>query len=553
MNQTPAHNLGPYRDLEDRLVDWRHMLLARQGRHAEIDQLPNPNYHGRNRAAQPGVTVSVDSFLGTINSDRPSDAYWPIYEPSITYQPTLPGWIALQVSVNGPGIAGIFMRRDGGEWQSIAPNLGVELHPGRTTFEFQVVHTSGWRGWVSRLSLNYRSDEVWPSSLTLSEQVNGHVASNRYPFTYEEESRPELAELRHRFRLDDLVAGATGDLERMVRVRDWIKSLWAHRLPWRHPPYDGLLILDRASRGVETFICMHYSIALIHACMSLGMQGRLINLHRGIAPTYPIGAESSVDPPIDEHVVAEIWCAEHRKWVLMDTDFDYHYEVDGIPLSALEIHRSFLDGATDQLSVCAGPGAAAYAAQGMDATFYRTRLPAYYAHFSVLMRNNFLSDPDGPTPALHLTDERTAPILWYHGEDMRLHPYLLGPMVVATPYSTQTPRLTDGNLATAWASADSPVAHWVRLHWPLPITVQRIVLHWPEWRRHYRCSRCYRLEARSGDLWVELAAVVDNPERPWTVHDIAPTELTELRVVQERGGGFRDHPDRLWLAQIEVF
>ena len=55
---------------------------------------------------------------------------------------------------------------------------------------------------------------------------------------------------------------------------------------------------------------MHYSVALIHSCLSLGIQARLINLHRGISETYTIGAEAQADPPVDEHVTAEIWSRE---------------------------------------------------------------------------------------------------------------------------------------------------------------------------------------------------------------------------------------------------
>lgn len=47
--------------------------------------------------------------------------------------------------------------------------------------------------------------------------------------------------------------------------------------------------------------------------------------------------------------------------------------------------------------------------------------------------------------------------------------------------------------------------------------------------------------------------VEENPERPWTVHDIAPTEVEALRVVQPPGGGFPEHAGRLWLAQVEAF
>jgi hypothetical protein len=38
-----------------------------------------------------------------------------------------------------------------------------------------------------------------------------------------------------------------------------------------------------------------------------------------------------------EHAVAEIWSNQFGKWFLVDTDFNFVYEADGIPLSAFEI------------------------------------------------------------------------------------------------------------------------------------------------------------------------------------------------------------------------
>ena len=60
-----------------------------------------------------------------------------------------------------------------------------------------------------------------------------------------------------------------------------------------------------------------------------------------------------------------------------------------------------------------GPGAAAD--DSLGPAFYVDELLDYYAHVSILMRNDFLSDPDGPIPALHLTDARTEPMLWHRG------------------------------------------------------------------------------------------------------------------------------------------
>ncbi len=378
------------------------------------------------------------------------------------------------------------------------------------------------------------------------------VAAAGFGFRVEQSDHPRLEALRERFQVE-AVAGAGSDLERAVRIRSWIKSIWPHALPSRQPVYDGLLILDRASRGVESFICMHYSVALVHCCLSVGIQARLINLHRGIAGegVHPIGAEAAVDPPIDEHVTAEVWSREHGAWVMVDTDFDCTFERVGVPQSAWDLHRALRAGEKHTIEARKGPGAAAY--DSLGAGFYLDALLDYYAHVSILMRNDFLSDPDGPIPALHLTDADTEPVLWHRGEDMRLRPDLLGPMVVAATYTDRTPLLTDGNLLTGWASQDTPGEHQVEVRLPEPAPVSRVVLHWPEWRYHYRSSRAYALEGLAGGEWVALANVEKNDERAWTVHDFELRTLEAVRVVQRRGGGFPEHADRLWLTQIELF
>jgi len=42
------------------------------------------------------------------------------------------------------------------------------------------------------------------------------------------------------------------------------------------------------------------------------------------------------------HSVPEIWSNQYRKWVLLDPDLNLHYERDGVPLSALEMHEAWL-------------------------------------------------------------------------------------------------------------------------------------------------------------------------------------------------------------------
>lgn len=453
-----------YRDLQERLAGFRSEILTRMRRDDELAILPKPLW--RNLAADKRATVTVDSYLGTVNTDQVRDVYFPVTDPAA-----------------------------------------------------------------------------------------GRVESGALPFGTEDPQHPTLAELRRRFDLKN-VAGVGTDLERAVRVRDWIKSLFPHNIPYRMPPWNALLILDRATRGVENFICMHYSVSLVQCCLALGMQARMINLHRGISATYRIGDEAIADPPVDEHVVAEVWSADAGSWVMLDTDFDCHYERDGEPLSAWQIHQAFVKGELDQLECRRGPHAKAFTALADeiddDGVFFAYQLPSYFAHVSVLMRNDFLSDPDGPVTVAHLTDAATEPILWHGGSDLRLQPHLMGPVVVANPYTTAVRVLTDGNDATAWASDDSARDHVVEIALGEPASVAWVGLVWPEYRSSYRTSRRVVFEAEVEGVWSVIASGQEQQEAPFTFYEFPAVSTGRVRITQPAGGGHPAHPNRFWLAQVDV-
>jgi hypothetical protein len=342
-----------------------------------------------------------------------------------------------------------------------------------------------------------------------------------------------------------------------VRIRDWIKSLFPHYIPYRMPAWNALTILDRASRGVENFLCIHYSVSLVQSCLALGMQARMINIHRGIAEDYVVGDESIADPPVDEHVVAEVWSSELGSWVMLDTDFDCHYERAGVPLSAWEIHQALVTDELGQLICRRGPDSHSFTALGgaieSEEHFFSHELPSYYAHVSVLMRNDFLGDPDGPVQVAHLTDASTEPVIWHRGSDLRLQPHLMGPVVVANPYSDEVTLLTDGNDRTGWASVDAATEHWVQISLSGDRRIDRIAFEWPEYAGVYRSSRRLRVEAEVDGCWTRLSDIVIDPEAPFTLHEVPVTMARRIRIVQPIGGGHSLHPNRLWLTQVELF
>lgn len=520
-------------------------------RRAEVANYPQSH----NLAAE--AQARVDSFYGTVNTDQVSDLYPVLNQVAVEWSPgPWPGFVYLRLATVTPEFSGFQWRFDGGPWESgCQTSLSWLLHRGPNEVAVRAINSAGHMGRASRLCLSYESDGdmPWPESVKLTSLDNGAAVPLRTPFGWEEFDRPQLRTLRQWYGLDEVISKAASDLERVVRLRDWVKSRWDHEQPITSPPWDALYMLERVEKGIEAFYCVHYSVAFMQCCLSLGIPARLVNLHQGIAPADFDRRRAVFEPPdlpVFEHVVNEVWLDDLGRWVMMDVDFDIHYERGGVPLSALEIHQVLLADELGTLQV--REGLLAHKLK-KDETDYQLHLPTYYAHFSVFWRNDHLSDPKGPTRILHWIDDSTPPILWWEGSDLRHRPQIIGPAIVAWPYTDTTPRLTDGNVDTCWASSEEPVPHWVELHWPGPVTLSQVVVDWAEcWRRYWTSTR-YRLQVRQDGEWHDVLEVTDNRETACNRHSFSTVQADGLRLWQPVGGGPSERPHLLWLAEIEVY
>ncbi len=508
-----------------------------------------------NLAAQ--AAVSVDSFYGTVNVAREAELYPALNQVALDWRPAAaPGLVYLHLATATPNWEAFRLRFDGGAWQTMRETvLAWPLHPGRNRVEAGSLNSAGRFGRIHQLELDYQPEAArtsWPADLAGDGGPAAQIQPPRTCFGWEDFRHPRLRMLREKYALDQVIAGADSDLERVVRLRDWVKSRWDHQQPISQPPWDALYMLERVDKGLEAFYCVHYSVTFMQCCLSLGIPARLLNLHRGIGPAdldRRRAVFAPADPPIDEHVVNEVWLDDLGRWVMMDVDFDIHYERNGRPLSALEIHWAVLTAELTALQVCEGP--LAYKLKA-DEQFYQFRLPQYYTHFTVFWRNDHLSDPDGPTQVLHWVDDRTPPMLWWEGSDLRHRPHIIGPAVVAWPFALATPRLTDGNVDTCWAAEETPAPHWVELRWPAPVTFSQVVIDWAECWRRYWTSATYRLQVWVDDAWRDLADISGQSEAACTRHHFPAVTTDRLRLWQPVGGGPAERPHLLWLAEFEV-
>lgn len=149
-------------------------------------------------------------------------------------------------------------------------------------------------------------------------------------FDFERHDAPALVELRERYRLDEIVAPATSELEHLQRISDWTYERFKIFGRPTAKTENALEILSCAEAG-HTFYCAHYAIVMSAAATALGWHARPVSLRRA---DYPDG--------VSNHNVVELWLPSREKWILWDPTLNYYMEQNGIPVNCYEAGRALI-------------------------------------------------------------------------------------------------------------------------------------------------------------------------------------------------------------------
>jgi hypothetical protein len=153
----------------------------------------------------------------------------------------------------------------------------------------------------------------------------------------------ETGETRLRARLPEPQASALATAEMLL---SWVTRRWRHSGATHDYSQDANVVLDRVERG-ERFGCREYNIVLAEALNAVQIPARRISLFRR---DYHAGAAGA-------HAVTEAWIDDLGKWALLDGQNGAVWrDADGIPLSALELHRRYERGDRSQLPEFSGSG-----------------------------------------------------------------------------------------------------------------------------------------------------------------------------------------------------
>lgn len=207
---------------------------------------------------------------------------------------------------------------------------------------------------------------------------NGTVSPG-LPFRYESPWVSRLNELGLRERLDEVVGGSASEFQRViVRLRDWVAAQFPTTYPDPYPPWDALVILDWIRSGITGGFCGQYAQIFLQSLAYLGVPARYVEIGHTENPY--------------SHFLTEVWSREYDKWVLMDPNYNVHFEGDGIPLSALEIHTALLRGAAATVTPVLGP-----TRDGLPSPYWWPLQMVelfYYLRFD--LKNDHLTNPDNP-------------------------------------------------------------------------------------------------------------------------------------------------------------
>ncbi len=259
------------------------------------------------------------SSLTCLETEEREDLYWTINQVEVT-DATMKdeSTVAITLRNTVPNFAGYLYRRCREDpWQKVQGNqLSVDIKKGKGALEIKGTTLFGVELPIVTFRIAHEGDKV---VVTPDQQK---IIDGSYEFRFEDAYSPEIKWLQH-YTLP-VIKDVDSQWDRYSVLRTWVREQIPYRDPVMKSQWDAKRILqavwDDPSVG---FICDAFAATYVSACASVGLNARMIHLgdNRGFG-----------------HYATEVWSDDHHKWVFMDPLYNIHFTLNGVPLSALELH-----------------------------------------------------------------------------------------------------------------------------------------------------------------------------------------------------------------------
>lgn len=150
-------------------------------------------------------------------------------------------------------------------------------------------------------------------------------------FIFDDSTGQYFKQLRIQYKLDDLIANCSTELDKVIIVTNWVHNLWSHD-GWNEPEKkDALSILKEAIEEHKSFRCVEYSIVAAACFTAIGIQNRILDLGTKDMETRESFAG---------HIVNEVYLQSLHAWVMVDVQKNAILGLKDFPLNAVELQKA---------------------------------------------------------------------------------------------------------------------------------------------------------------------------------------------------------------------
>ena len=105
-----------------------------------------------------------------------------------------------------------------------------------------------------------------------------------------------------------------------------------------------------------------------------------------------------------------------------------------------------------------------------------------------------------------------------------------------------------------WASAETPVPHWIELGFKEPTRIASVYIYWGFDRNRFMPSRRVELQApdESGD-WRTVSAMEPGNDHDRMAFELAPISTARVRILQPAQQGPVNRPFVMWVREVKVY
>jgi hypothetical protein len=260
------------------------------------------------------------SSLTCIETEDSNDLYWNINQIEIAGSSMREDHsLTITLKNNIPGFDSYLFRMDTSElWEKPAHNeFTVQITKDEHFLEVKAVTTMGNILPPETYSIVLANDalSVVPDART--------IVRGKYDFRFENTQSPKVQWLQQY--TVPVIAGSPGQWDMFLRLRKWVREQIPFTSPTMKSHWDAQRILQAVWKNTAVgFQCGAYAATYVSACISAGLNARMIHLESGDGRG---------------HNATEVWSDDYSKWVFMDPLFDWCFTMDGVPLSTLELHN----------------------------------------------------------------------------------------------------------------------------------------------------------------------------------------------------------------------